>query len=154
MLDPLDPQNGITNAILPTSDGMLIATHARQYGDTPTDTCNPASQLTLLIRKPGGWVNSKVRFALPDDLREHMDSLDKASLRDKLRLMRSVADEAGWDKTVEAMDPSLSKCGRIDSASVLLGARAMASNPIVYDQPVDLSVYDAAIGGRVMAHGA
>ena len=83
-----------------------------------------------------------------------MDSLDKASLRDKLRLMRSVADEAGWDKTVEAMDLSLSKCGRIDSASVLLGARAMASNPIVYDQPVDLSVYDAAIGGRVMAHGA
>lgn len=137
-----------------TSDGMLIATHARQYGDAPTDTCNPASQLTLLIRKPGGWVNSKVRFALPDDLREHMDSLDKASLRDKLRLMRSVADEAGWDKTVEAMDLSLSKCGRIDSASVLLGARAMASSPIVYDQPVDLSVYDAAIGGRVMAHGA
>lgn len=58
-----------------------------------------------------------------------MDSLDKASLGDKLRLMRSVADEAGWNKTVEAMELSLSKCGRIDGASVLLGRTRHGKQP-------------------------
>ncbi|PWL79865.1 MAG: IS21 family transposase [Coriobacteriia bacterium] len=37
-----------------SEDGMFIVRHTRQYGDAPTDTSDPASQLPLLIRKPGG----------------------------------------------------------------------------------------------------
>lgn len=37
----------------------LVATHERGYGNRPTESVDPVSQLALLARKPGGWPNSK-----------------------------------------------------------------------------------------------
>lgn len=65
---------------------QVIAKHKRAYGDVPTNTSDPANQLMLLTRKPGGWQNSRVRSALSDDLRHYMDSLDKEQLKGELRL--------------------------------------------------------------------
>ena len=128
-------------------DGMKIARHLRAYGDAPTDTCDPASQLALLARKPGAWSESRVRSSLREDLRGHMDSLPKEDLRRELRLMRDVAADCGWTATVRAMESAYSATGRIDEASVKMAALSLDRPQIAYEEPVDLAVYDMAIMG-------
>lgn len=100
----------------------------------------------MLAAKAGGWVNSRVRFAVPDGLREHMDSLEKPDLRAELRMMWDQCALAGWDATVAAMAAALEATGRIDAASVSVAAARIAGGSIVYDEPVDLSEYDRMAG--------
>ena len=135
---------GATTVTVATRDGAVVAEHPRAYGDAPTDTTDPASQLALLCRRPGAWANSKVRSALPGGLREHMDSLGGPNLRAELRLMRDQAATSGWDATVQAMSGALLATGRIDRASVAVGAARIAGGAVAYDERVDLSAYDSA----------
>lgn len=135
---------GATTVTIATRDGAVVAEHRRAYGDAPTDTADPASQLALLCQRPGAWANSKVRSAIPDDLRGHMDSLGKSDLKAELRLMRDQAAASGWDATVQAMAGALLATGRIDRASVAVGAARIAGGAVEYDEPVDLSAYDEA----------
>ncbi len=128
-----------------TRDGAVVAEHPRAYGSAPTDTTDPASQLALLCARPGAWSNSKVRSALPDGLRGHMDSLAKADLKAELRLMRDQAAESGWAATVQAMAAALAATGRVDRASVAVGAARIAGGAVSYDEAVDLSAYDSAL---------
>ena len=136
---------GATTVTLATRDGAVVAEHPRAYGSAPTDTTDPASQLALLCARPGAWSNSKVRSALPDGLRGHMDSLAKADLKDELRLTRDQAAESGWAATVQAMAAALAATGRVDRASVAVGAARIAGGAVSYDEAVDLSAYDSAL---------
>ena len=135
---------GATTVTIATRADAVVAEHRRAYGDAPTDTADPASQLALLCQRPGAWANSKVRSAIPDDLRGHMDSLGKSDLKAELRLMRDQAAASGWDATVQAMAGALLATGRIDRASVAVGAARIAGGAVEYDEPVDLSAYDEA----------
>lgn len=130
-----------------SNEAEFVCEHDRAYGSAPTSTTNPASQLALLARRPGGWINSQVRANLPDQLRKHFDSLDKPDLVAGLRMMRDQAAASGWDNTVSAMETTFAACGYIDAPSVALSAARQASGTITYDEPVDLSVYDALMGG-------
>ena len=49
------------------------------YGDKPTDSGDPSSQLGLLCDRPAAWRNSRVRDAMPDPLREWIDAQDEAT---------------------------------------------------------------------------
>lgn len=129
-----------------TDDGALICEHERQYGSAPTDSCSPASQLPLLCTRPGAWMNSKVRSSLPDELRSHMDSLAKADLKEELRIMRDQVAQSGWDAAKGAFAMALDATGRIDRASVAICAARINSPCVSYDDPVDLGIYDVAIG--------
>lgn len=141
---------GATEAAIYTASGELVCEHERAYGPGPTDMCDPASQLALLAVKAGGWVNSRVRFAVPDELREHMDSLEKPDLRTELRLIRDQCALTGWEATVAAMAAVLSATGRVDAASVSVAAARIAGGSVVYDEPVDLAEYDRMAGiGKV-----
>lgn len=131
-----------------TESGEFICEHSRSYGAAPTDTSNPASQLAILCRKAGGWVNSQVRFSLPDDLRGHMDSLTKPDLKAELRIMRDQCAVSGWDVTVEAMAKCFVATGRIDEAGVSLAAARAATGEIIYDEKIDLTEYDRVLGIR------
>lgn len=137
---------GATKVAVYTASGEFVCEHERAYGAGPTDTCDPASQLAVLAAKAGGWVNSRVRFTVPDGLREHMDSLEKPDLRAELRMMRDQCALTGWDATVAAMAAALEATGRIDAASVSVAAARIAGGSIVYDEPVDLSEYDRMAG--------
>ncbi len=137
---------GATEVAIYTASGELVCEHERAYGPGPTDTCDPASQLAPLAVKAGGWVNSRVRFAVPDELREHMDSLEKPDLRSELRLMRDQCAPTGWEATVAAMAAALSATGRVDAASVSVAAARIAGGSVVYDEPVDLAEYDRMAG--------
>lgn len=134
-----------------TAEGEFICKHTRAYGSAPTDTTDPASQLAVLAIKAGGWQNSQVRYSLPDDLREHMDSLAKPDLRTELRIMRDQYAQSGWEATVNAMAACLGATGRIDEAAVSLVAAREAGGAIIYDTKVDLSEYDRALGRAEVA---
>ena len=135
-----------------TDDGALVCEHRRAYGDAPTDTTDPASQLPLLCVKPGGWKNSKARSAMRDDLRGYLDSLESGELKASLRLLRDECAKSGWEATLGAAELAYSSTGRIDGASLSVSAARIAGGAscINYDDPIDLSVYDVAlnIGGR------
>ncbi len=88
---------GATTVEVYTSGGAFVCAHERAYGGAPTDSSDPASQLPLLAAKAGGWHESRVRAALPDELRGHMDALDRTALRAELRIMRDQCAHAGWD---------------------------------------------------------
>lgn len=126
--------------------GAHVCTHPRAYGSGPTDTTDPASQLALLAWNAGAWENSKVRSALPDNLREHMDSLDKGDLRAELRVMRDQAATSGWEATLQAVQLAFEATGRVDEASVAVSAARAASGTVAYDEPVDLGAYDGFMG--------
>ncbi len=126
--------------------GERVCTHPRAYGSGPTDTTDPASQLALLAWNAGAWENSKVRSALPDSLREHMDSLDRGALKAELRVMRDQAATSGWDATLQAVQLAFEATGRVDEASVAVSAARAASGTVTYDEPVDLGAYDDFMG--------
>lgn len=130
--------------------GSIVATHPRAYGDAPSDTSNPASQLALPARKPGAWKNSRARAAVTGELREHVDGLGRGALTERLRLMRSVAAQSGWDAMARAAATALEGAGRIDEAGTRVAVLARESSPVHYDEPVDLSVYDAALARKAV----
>jgi len=132
--------------------GTPVATHPREYGDKPTESVDPVSQLALLCRKPGGWVDSRVRTALPDDLRGWMDAQDAPDRARTLRLLRDVCEESGWSPAVDAMSRVVGTGGSLDRATVGILAAGMANGRgvVEYDEAVDMSDYDEAfamIGG-------
>ena len=145
---------GATKVSVYDEDGSFVCEHIRAYGSAPTDTVDPASQLALLCIKAGGWTESKVRSAIPDGLRDHMDALEKPALRESLRVMRDASAEYGWAATVEAMCTALDATGRIDKPSVEVAAARSLSGSVAYDERVDLAIYDRALGlGQVVEDG-
>lgn len=141
---------GATKVRIFTADGTLISQHARAYGNAPTDSSDPASQLALLCAKPGGWRNSQVRAALSDHLRAYMDSLQKDELKSELRLIRDESARSGWSTTLKAVEMAHTATGRIDRASVAVSAARISSGDgvIAYDEPIDLAEYDAAFSRK------
>ena len=129
-----------------TEDATAICEHRRVYGSAPSDSSDPASQLSLLCTRPGAWRNSQVRTALSEDLRLYLDDLGKDELKRDLRLMRNESARCGWSAMLRSLEDSFSLTGRIDEASVCVGAMRAASgiDKIAYDEPVDLGVYDSA----------
>ena len=137
---------GATTVEVYTSGGAFVCAHERAYGGAPTDSSDPASQLPLLAAKAGGWHESRVRAALPDELRGHMDALGRTALRAELRIMRDQCAHAGWDATVEAMSAALAATGRVDEASVAVAAARIGSGAVDWGEAVDLGAYDRALG--------
>ena len=130
--------------------GAFVCEHARAYGDAPTDTTDPGSQLHLLCLKPAGWRSSRVRAALSEEVRSWMDGLGRDELKGELRLLRDETARSGWEATRQAVELAYGSTGRVDRASVAVGAARIASGAeaIAYDEPVDLSGYDAVFLGK------
>lgn len=134
------------NTAEPVEQTLKQNTHPRSYGDKPTDSGDPSSQLGLLCDRPAAWRNSRVRDAMPDPLREWIDAQDEATRRDSLRALLHADGESGWRAAVAGMLEILESTGGTDRAGVCLAAARHASGlgPVAYDDPVDLSEYDIA----------
>lgn len=96
----------------------------------------------------GGWRDSVVRSALPGELVAYLDSEDPADLRADLRALRDSAARVGRRAAVEGASRALEATGGVDAASLELSAAVAASGGArtEYDEPVDLSGYDRALG--------
>lgn len=140
-----------TRVTIADASGTVVAEHPRAYGSAPTDTSDPASQLPLLCNRLGSWHESRVRSALPGELRAYMDSLDRRGLGEAARCLRDQCAASGWDRTVSAASSSLAATGRIDPSAVALAVARAETGEVSYDEPVDLSEYDGLMG--VGTHG-
>lgn len=134
------------------AQGTLITIHERAWGDRPTESVEPASQLPLLCRKPAGWPNSRVRANLSDDLRAWIDGMSEEDRRGAFRIMRDVAAESGYASMVGALKKTHALGISADRASIsLLAAEICNGRDVVdYEDTVDLTAYDAVfsmIGG-------
>lgn len=132
-------------------DGTLVAAHPRAYGDAPTDTSDPARQLPLLCNRPAAWPNSLVRASMPDPLRAYGDALaERGEVGGLLRALRDESASSGYAAALAAAEGVLAATGQVDPADLALAAAVASSGgaPVAYDEPVDLSVYDAAFAGR------
>ena len=136
------------------SSGTHVATHPRAYGDRPTESVEPASQLPLLCRKPNGWPNSRVRASLPGGLREWADRLEPEPRKEFLRVLRDVTAQSGHAPAVEAAARIVELGDEPDRASVTVFAAGICNGRgiVDYGEAVDTSDYDAAFapvgGGR------
>ena len=136
-----------TRVTIADAEGTVIAEHERAYGKAPTDTTDPASQPPLLANKPGSWEESKVRKALPDALRAHMDGLGRDERREAIRCLRDERAAFGWDAAVGGCVDSLGRAGRIDPAVVDIAIRRAQTGQVAYDEETDLTEYDRLMGG-------
>jgi hypothetical protein len=130
-------------------NATLICKHKRQYGSAPTDSTDPSSQLSTLVRKTNGWRNSKVRDAFSEDFKLYLDELPKEDLREALRLLHRESQKNGWGETLTAAEQAFYATKRLDEASVAMGVARSKSGIIDYGYETDLCEYDelVAMGG-------
>jgi len=135
------------------SRGNDVACHRRIYTDGPDESVDPSASLRLLVSRPGAWQNSRVRLAMPDELRRHIDSVDKDMLRSYLRNISSLTETTGYDIAIEAANTTLRNTGQLRTADVYMYAtRLYLGEAPAYEVPVDLSEYDAVFAGMGVAN--
>jgi transposase len=84
--------------------GTVFSNHVRKFGETPTESIETASQLKLLINRPRGWQNSKVRQMMPASVVSHLDALPKDALRRDLKLLYETSERSGLKATLSALE--------------------------------------------------
>jgi len=123
--------------------GSLIAKHPRLYGDTPAESIDPAASLRLLISRPGGWINSQVRYSLPEDLRDYIDAGERADIRSYVKTLAEAVEVSDWQCAVEAAWSVYRSTGHIARSDVAMYARRLYDGDVIYGgTDVDLSTYD------------
>ena len=133
--------------------GMLIAKHPRLYGDGPAESIDPAASLRLLISRPGGWVNSQVRYSLPEDLREYIDAGGRADIKSNMSTLAGAVEVSDWQCAVEAAWSVYRLTGHIAHADVTMYARRLyGGDEIIYDVSTDLSTYDKVFAAMNALH--
>ena len=85
--------------ILDYETGELITHHARQYGNTRTDSYYYSTTLAMLIKNCGAWQNS--------GLRKELDQQARPQLRSSLRILDHLTQSYGWQAAWEAMEKAL-----------------------------------------------
>lgn len=117
-----------------------VASGPRAYGKGVTEVTNPASQLELLVKKPGGWRNSEVRHALGDAARDWFDELDSRKRKKVLGWMNDLAKELGFDVVVAAIDGRMTASGTVGRIETELLARRMRESGTL--EPIEMSFDD------------
>jgi transposase len=127
--------------------GNEVASHKRLYAEGPAESVDPASSLRLLVSRPGAWVNSRVRQSMPEDLRSHIDSADKDMQRSYLRTLASATEGTDYNTAITAMCMTLRGTGQLRKPDIAMCAtRLYIGDAPAYDEPIDLSEYDAVFG--------
>lgn len=132
-------------------NGDAISTHIRMFGKQRTDNIDVRTTLSRLLQSPGAWRNSLIRKALPERLRDEMDLLDRAGLKNALNTMNDLSRRYDFDISIQAMEQA-AELGRLTSAnSVVLAARLATFEP-EESSSVNLNIYDQfleSVGGVV-----
>jgi hypothetical protein len=79
------------------------------FGNTRTDVVDARTTLARLLKNPGAWRNSGMRVIMPDDLRDHMDALDKSGLKETLRSMRELESAYGFKTAISARNEAVKR---------------------------------------------
>lgn len=133
------------------ASGARITTHPRAYGDNPTSSKRPVPADRAAVATgpgPGPTARSERRFPTRC-ANGSTGRRARSSPRGCARPARAER-ESGWANAVAAMAEILETTGGIDRAGVCLAAarHAAGTEPVAYDEPVDLTEYDLAFAGR------
>lgn len=133
--------------------GSLIASHPRLYTGGPAESIDPAASLRLLVTRPGAWQNSRVRLELPEELRNHIDSAAPDMVKAYMSTIASAAGETDYGTAVTAAQMVFRSTGQLRKTDVAVyAARLYGDGPVPYDEPVDLTEYDAVFGGSLVVN--
>lgn len=136
-----------------TSEGRILTTHRRCYGEGRTDVSDYSTTLAVLMKNSGAWGNSGIRRETPDALRAYMDSQPREKLRDCLRIMNNLTNQYGFRAAASAMEMACTR-GRINicDASVLAARITGYGITTPPESGPSLAVYDEAFLREVMHH--
>lgn len=139
--------------ILDYETGELITRHARQYGNTRTDTYDYSTTLAMLIKNCGAWQNSGLRKELPDGLRKELDQQAHPQLRSSLRILDHLTQSYGWQAALEAIEKVLQQ-GSLNpvDTEVLAGRIAGYGIQTPPEPGPTLEVYDEIFLKGAMEH--
>ncbi|PZE22243.1 IS21 family transposase [Paenibacillus xerothermodurans] len=121
--------------------GEPISVHIRIFGRQRTDSVDVRTTLSRLLQSPGAWRNSLIRKALPERLREEMDGLERAELREALPTVQDRSSRYDFDTALQALEQATELGSLSSSNSVVLAARLAAFEP-EETSGVDRGVYD------------
>lgn len=126
-------------------NGTIECVHRRVYGDSRSDTSNYRTSLEALLRKPGAWKNSDVRYAMSPAGREHLDAIDKVERMRILTTLSKVSQDVSFEAALVSLAEAI-RLGKTDDYSLqALANRAAYEQLGVGAQPgPDLSSYDRA----------
>lgn len=128
--------------------GAFVAEHTRLYSETPSESIDPGASLRLLARRPGAWMNSKLRMSLPESLVNYIDAQEKDIVRDCIKTLADVTDQTDFLTAVNAAWNVYRRSGQLKHADVSVYAMSMFSSCCIeYDDVVDLDIYDQAFEG-------
>jgi len=128
-----------------STEGEVLASHRRAFGNKKTTSIDPTGQLALLARRPGGWSNSRVRADIPPAVVAHLDSLEKSELKRDLRLLYEASARSGLEATLAALEVLAADSGRTPDffdVGVLAGRIAGYGLDTAPVPGADLSCYD------------
>jgi transposase len=133
-----------------TEEGEFVCEHVREYGNTPSDSTEPANQLNALCMKPGGWRNSQVRVSFSEDLRKYVDSMNKSEIRDTVKILRDQTSEVGYKCALQAIEEAYTLTGKVEQSCVEICATRIKEGYalVEYDEEIDLSEYDVVFEGK------
>lgn len=128
------------------TSGEMIVCHRRMYGNTRTDSIDWSTTVAKLFKNPGAWKNSGIRQMLPGALREHMDSMDTAGLKEACRTLRDLSKAYDFETAITAMTESANR-GVLDgySASAIAARILSVGLDSLPDAGPDLTPYDDAL---------
>jgi len=128
-----------------TSEGQILTTHRRCYGEGRTDVSDYSTTLAVLMKNSGAWGNSGIRRETPDALRAYMDSQPKEKLKDCLRIMNELTNQYGFPAAASAMEMACTR-GNINicDASVLAARITGYGITTPPESGPSLEVYDEA----------
>lgn len=133
------------------ASGARITTHPRAYGDNPTSSKRPVpADRAAVATGPGPGPTARSGRRFPTRCANGSTGRSaRSSPRGCARPARAER-ESGWANAVAAMAEILETTGGIDRAGVCLAAarHAAGTEPVAYDEPVDLTEYDLAFAGR------
>ena len=127
-----------------TPEGTPITTHARQYGETRTDTIDPRTTLHRLWRSPGAFRNSPIRRTLPEDLVTTLDGYARTDLKACLQALADATERYGFDLAVQAVEQAVQH-QQIAYPDILVRATRMAQWPHHETSSIDLNTYNSLI---------
>lgn len=137
---------GAREVVICDCRGGEIARHKRAFGARPTDSVDPACQLSVLALKPAAWGQSRVRPDAPGPLRDWIDAAGDGERKEVLRSLRDLEAVYGYRAALAGLAGAIERVGRPEAgAAELLAAVACRGRTVVtYDEPADIAVYDAA----------
>jgi len=126
--------------------GRRAATLPRSWSSAGGTVSDPASLIPAVTARPRSWGQSRLRAAVPVELREGVDRCGPEERRSVLRVLRRACDEHGFDAAARAA-AEIFASGRLpDRAGVDLLARGMRGATQTGGR-ANLAVYDGLARG-------